>query len=120
MRGGPAATTDRDGAFAQSDKIEVRAKVEHPFFDSQAALGFSKVRYRGMAKNANRLYVACALTNVVMAQTVLKSRWRKDYCSRVASNRDGSAKLGRLLAVIGAFSTQKPAVEGATSVMANH
>jgi len=27
-------------------------------------LGFAKVRYRGIAKNAERLYVACALVNI--------------------------------------------------------
>ena len=52
-------------------KSKVRAKVEHPFLILKRHFGFSKVRYRGMAKNANRLYVACALTNVVMAQNLL-------------------------------------------------
>ena len=38
--GGPAATTDRDGAFAQSDKIESSREGGASVFDSQAALWF--------------------------------------------------------------------------------
>src|SRR5690606_15094907 len=39
-------------------KSQVRAKVEHPFLVLKRVFGFSKVRYRGLAKNANRLFVA--------------------------------------------------------------
>jgi IS5 family transposase len=49
-------------------KSQVRAKVEHPFLVLKRVFGFSKVRYRGLAKNANRLFVACALVNVFMAR----------------------------------------------------
>ena len=42
-------------------KSKVRAKVEHPFLIIKRIFGFSKVRYRGLAKNTNRLEVACAL-----------------------------------------------------------
>jgi IS5 family transposase len=38
-------------------KSHIRAKVEHPFFVLKRVFGFSKVRYRGLAKNANRLFV---------------------------------------------------------------
>jgi transposase, IS5 family len=30
--------------------------------------GFAKVRYRGLDKNAQRLFVACALANLFMAR----------------------------------------------------
>ena len=30
--------------------------------------GFAKVRYRGIAKNANRLFVTCALVNLFLAR----------------------------------------------------
>jgi IS5 family transposase len=45
-------------------KSHVRAKVEHPFLVLKRLFGFAKVRYRGIAKNAQRLYVACALVNI--------------------------------------------------------
>ena len=49
-------------------KSRVRAKVEHPFLVLKRVFGFAKVRYRGLAKNANRLFVACALVNLFMAR----------------------------------------------------
>ncbi|MND02448.1 hypothetical protein D3C83_218310 [compost metagenome] len=42
--------------------------MEHPFLVLKRVFGFSKVRYRGLEKNANRLFVACALVNVFMAR----------------------------------------------------
>ena len=45
-------------------KSTVRAKGEHPFLVLKRLFGFAKVRYRGIAKNAERLYVACALVNI--------------------------------------------------------
>jgi IS5 family transposase len=52
-------------------KSRVRAKVEHPFLILKRVFGFCKVRYRGLDKNANRLFVACALVNLFMARKVL-------------------------------------------------
>jgi IS5 family transposase len=46
------------------NKSRVRARGEHPFLVLKRIFGFAKVRYRGIAKNAERLYVACALLNV--------------------------------------------------------
>jgi IS5 family transposase len=45
-------------------KSAVRAKVEHPFLTLKRIWGFAKVRYRGLAKNANRAYAMLALINV--------------------------------------------------------
>jgi IS5 family transposase len=57
-------------------KSRVRAKVEHPFLIIKRIFGFAKVRYRGLDKNATRLFVACALANVFMArQHLLRVRW---------------------------------------------
>jgi len=50
---------------------EVRAKVEHPMMVIKRIFGFRKVRYRGLDKNANRLFVTCALANLFMARKVL-------------------------------------------------
>lgn len=52
-------------------KSRVRAKVEHPFLILKRIFGFNKVRYRGLDKNANRLFVACGLVNLYMARRVL-------------------------------------------------
>lgn len=49
-------------------KSKVRAKVEHPFLILKRVFGFNKVRYRGLDKNANRLFVACGLVNLYMAR----------------------------------------------------
>lgn len=49
-------------------KSSVRAKVEHPFHVIKRVFGFVKVCYRGLAKNAQRLFVACALANLFMAR----------------------------------------------------
>ena len=52
-------------------KSRVRAKVEHPFLILKRVFGFSKARYRGLAKNATRLFIACGLVNVYMARRFL-------------------------------------------------
>lgn len=49
-------------------KSKVRAKVEHPFLVLKRIFGFAKVRYRGLDKNANRLFVACGRVNLYMAR----------------------------------------------------
>ena len=52
-------------------KSKVRAKVEHPFLVLKRIFGFNKVRYRGLDKNAHRLFVACGLVNLYMARRQL-------------------------------------------------
>jgi IS5 family transposase len=47
-------------------KSRVRAKVEHPFLVIKRVFGFARVRYRGLEKNANRLFVTCGLANLFM------------------------------------------------------
>jgi len=47
-------------------KSSVRAKVEHPFRIVKRVFGFDKVRYRGIAKNHNRLCANFALANLYM------------------------------------------------------
>lgn len=49
-------------------KSSVRAKVEHPFQVIKRVFGFAKVRYRGLLKNAERLWVTCGLTNLFMVR----------------------------------------------------
>ena len=49
-------------------KSKVRAKVEHCFGVIKRVFGFAKVRYRGLDKNANRLFVTCALSNLFVVR----------------------------------------------------
>ena len=49
-------------------KSKVRAKVEHVFGIIKRVFGFAKVCYRGLEKNAHRLFVTCALANLFMVR----------------------------------------------------
>ena len=49
-------------------KSSVRSKVEHPFLINKQIFGFAKTRYRGLEKNAHRLFVTCASANVYMVR----------------------------------------------------
>lgn len=49
-------------------KSKIRARVEHVFAVMKLKFGFTKVRYRGIEKNAHRLNVTAALTNLFMAR----------------------------------------------------
>lgn len=49
-------------------KSSVRAKVEHPFLVIKRIFGFAKTRYKGLAKNAHRLFVTCALANLYVVR----------------------------------------------------
>ena len=51
---------------AESRKASVRAKVEHPFLIIKRDFGFTKTRYRGLAKNLNHLNVLFASANWLM------------------------------------------------------
>jgi IS5 family transposase len=52
-------------------KSKVRAKVEHVFGVIKGVFGFVKVRYRGLDKNANRLFATCALANLFIMRSHL-------------------------------------------------
>src|SRR5690349_10314508 len=66
-----------DSAYRGKNQREpaVRAKVEHPSLTLKHMWGFMKVRYRGLAKNANRAYAMLALINV--------SKWRRALTGEV-------------------------------------
>lgn len=54
-------------------KSQVRSRVEHMFAVVKRQWGFSKVRYRGLAKNATRAFVALGLANIYLARGRLKA-----------------------------------------------
>lgn len=60
-RNRPLSDADRQ---TNRRKSSVRAKVEHPFLTLKRIWGFAKVRYRGLAKNANRAFAMLAIINL--------------------------------------------------------
>ena len=62
---------DSGEAVAEKAKASVRAKVEHPFLDLKRIFGYAKVRYRGLAKNTERMALLLGLSNLRRAQTLL-------------------------------------------------
>ena len=56
---------------AEKLKASVRAKVEHPFRVIKCQFGFTKVRYKGLAKNTAQLITLFALSNLWMARRQL-------------------------------------------------
>ncbi len=60
-RNQPLTESDKD---TNRRKSSVRSKVEHPFLTLKRLWGFAKVRYRGLAKNANRAFAMLAMLNI--------------------------------------------------------
>ncbi|MBB3759550.1 IS5 family transposase [Xanthomonas arboricola] len=52
-------------------KASLRAKVEHPFRVIKRQFGYTKVRYRGLAKNTAQVLTLFALSNLWMARREL-------------------------------------------------
>ena len=55
----------------------MRAKVEHSIGVIKRVFGFTKVRYRGLDKNAHRLFVTCALANLFIVAASAAARLTK-------------------------------------------
>ena len=58
------------------NKSKVRARVEHVFAVVKRLWGFTKVRYRGLQKNATRAFTALALANIYMSRGMLLAQVR--------------------------------------------
>ena len=67
-RPGTRKKLDADKLKAEKIKASVRAKVEHPFRYIKQVFGYSKVRYRGLAKNNNRLHLLAAFSNLLIGE----------------------------------------------------
>ena len=73
-RPGKRRALDKSNALdAITDQIEklkagIRAKVEHPFRVIKRQFGYTKVRYRGLAKNTAQLYTLFMLSNLWMVR----------------------------------------------------
>lgn len=70
VRPGKRRIMDPDSPEAHAEKLNasMRAKVEHPFFYIKRMFGYAKVRYRGLAKNRNRLSMLAAFSNLLIGQ----------------------------------------------------
>jgi IS5 family transposase len=49
-------------------KSRIRSRVEHVFGVMKRQFGFTRVRYRGLDKNAHSVFTKCALVNLVLAK----------------------------------------------------
>lgn len=58
-------------AKAEKTKASVRAKVEHPFFFIKQVFKYSKLRYKGLAKNSCRLHLLAAFSNLLIGRKYL-------------------------------------------------
>ena len=65
-RKGVLKTMAEPDRVMESRKASVRAKVEHPFLVVKRDFGFTKTRYRGIAKNRNHLHMLFASANWLM------------------------------------------------------
>ena len=54
---------------AQKRRTSIRAKVEHPFLYVKRDFGYSKVRYRGLAKNTQRIAMLLGANTRISPQT---------------------------------------------------
>lgn len=71
MRPGKRALLDprSPAARVERKKASVRAKVEHPFRYVKRVFGYTKVRYRGLHKNTQRLALLLGFTNLLIGDT---------------------------------------------------
>lgn len=73
QRPGKRKQLSESSAEYQTEKVkaQVRAKVEHSFATIKRQFGYSKVRYRGLQKNTNRLYLLAGFSNLIRVKTLL-------------------------------------------------
>ena len=72
-RPGKRKIMDADSPENQIEKTKasVRAKVEHPFMFIKRIFNYSKVRYKGLQKNKERLYLLSGFTNLIRMKDCL-------------------------------------------------
>lgn len=71
VRPGKRQHLSDEDQLKEKRKASVRAKVEHPFRVIKQQFGYGKVRYRGLAKNNNRLQMLSAFVNLLRCQNGL-------------------------------------------------
>ena len=78
MRGDSATGSEVDEVKRSKNrnKSKIRARVEHVFAVIKLLWGFTKVRYRGLAKNAGRAFTALALAKIYLSRNRLMAQVR--------------------------------------------
>lgn len=71
-----AGEVDEAKRAKNRNKSKIRARVEHVFAVVKRLWGFTKVRYRGLVKNACRAFTALALANIYLARHRLMAQVR--------------------------------------------
>ena len=56
---------------AERKKSQVRARVEHPFRILKCVFGYTKVRFKGLAKNTSQIVTLFALSNLYQVRKLL-------------------------------------------------
>lgn len=69
VRKGKDGEVDEVKRTKNRNKSKIRARVEHVFAVVKKLWGFTKVRYRGLDKNATRSFVALGLANIYLARS---------------------------------------------------
>ena len=64
----PGSPTEELERMVNRGKSRIRSRVEHVFAVVKKLWGFTKVRYRGLAKNGTRAFVVTALANLFLAR----------------------------------------------------
>lgn len=72
----PGGQVDAVKRSKNGHKSRIRARVEHVFGVVKRLWGFTKVRYRGLAKNAGRAFTALALANIYLSRHRLTGQVR--------------------------------------------
>lgn len=72
----PGSATEGLDGIDNRVRSKVRARAEHVFAVVKRLWGFNKVRYRGLAKNATRSFVALGLANIYLARRTLDGEVR--------------------------------------------
>ena len=69
MKPGKRRLLDKSGPdeAVEKRKAAIRAKVEHPFLYMKRHFGYAKVRYRGLAKNTQRIALLLGFANLIIA-----------------------------------------------------
>ena len=76
MRLGKRRTLETGRPEYLAEKESVRAQVEHPFLKVKRIFDYGKVRYRGLAKNTQRLALLLGLGNLMTAENWRADTWR--------------------------------------------
>ena len=76
QRVGKGGDIDEARRSENRNKSKVRARAEHVFAVVKRLWGFTKVRYRGLSKNATRSFVALGLANIYLARRTLYAQVR--------------------------------------------